>query len=169
MHHYRLAQPEDIPAIYTLAREAWYHTYPGIVSIEQIEFMLQWMYGPDTIRQQLAEGRISWLLLEEVDGDTAPALLGFASYGPHDTEPSVQRLHKLYLNPALKGSGLGRALLQEVVSRMPADARFLELNVNKRNPAYGFYQRMGMVVHREEVLDIGHGFVMDDYVMRLAI
>ena len=168
MHQYRLAQPEDIPAIYTLAREAWYQTYPSIISTEQIEFMLQWMYGPETIAQQLAEGRISWLLLEEVDAQKS-TLLGFASFGPHDTEQGVQRLHKLYLSPALKGSGLGRALLHEVVRRMPADAQFLELNVNKRNPAFGFYQRMGMEVYREEVLDIGHCFVMDDYVMRLTL
>ncbi len=41
----------------------------------------------------------------------------------------------------------------------------LFLNVNKYNSAIHFYQKTGFVIAKEEVIDIGNGFVMDDYVM----
>ena len=37
--------------------------------------------------------------------------------------------------------------------------------MNKHNPSTGFYARHGFTIEREEVIDIGNGFVMDDFVM----
>lgn len=40
------------------------------------------------------------------------------------------------------------------------------LTVNKGNErAIGFYQKMGFITKREQIVDIGNGFVMDDYIM----
>ena len=45
-------------------------------------------------------------------------------------------------------------------------AGWLILNVNKRNAsAIAFYERCGLAVREAVVVDIGEGFVMDDYVM----
>jgi ribosomal protein S18 acetylase RimI-like enzyme len=44
----------------------------------------------------------------------------------------------------------------------------LELNVNKYNPALGFYKKLGFSVISEEVIEIGEGYVMDDYIMELS-
>ena len=41
----------------------------------------------------------------------------------------------------------------------------LFLNVNKYNNALHFYLKQGFFKIREEVIDIGNGYVMDDYVM----
>lgn len=44
------------------------------------------------------------------------------------------------------------------------------LNVNKRNEAsIAFYRHCGFAVREEVVIDIGNGFVMDDYVMAKPI
>jgi hypothetical protein len=43
------------------------------------------------------------------------------------------------------------------------------LNVNKHNSAVEFYLKKGFIKDREMVLDIGNGYVMDDYVMRLML
>lgn len=174
---YRLATLSDVATIFQLAERAWQATYPSIITQEQINYMLHWMYGAEVITAQLTEGSISWLLLVSSDAGfpgnyfqtpAGESLLGFASFGPHAADVGVQRLHKLYLDPSLKGLGLGQLLLQEVVRRLPASTSALELNVNKRNPATGFYLRLGFEVYREEVLEIGEGFIMDDYVMRLG-
>jgi ribosomal protein S18 acetylase RimI-like enzyme len=45
----------------------------------------------------------------------------------------------------------------------------IELNVNKYNSAVSFYEKMGFERIREMVLDIGQGYVMDDYVMQLRL
>jgi len=40
--------------------------------------------------------------------------------------------------------------------------------VNKLNDAYTFYLKKGFIKEREFKFDIGNGFYMDDYVMRLS-
>jgi hypothetical protein len=39
------------------------------------------------------------------------------------------------------------------------------LNVNKYNKAQYFYSKLGFAIIKEEVIDIGNDYVMDDYVM----
>jgi ribosomal protein S18 acetylase RimI-like enzyme len=49
-------------------------------------------------------------------------------------------------------------------------ARRLYLQVNRNNAsAIGTYRKNGYEVAREVVVDIGGGFVMDDYVMEKAL
>ena len=43
------------------------------------------------------------------------------------------------------------------------------LNVNKYNNAINFYTKLGFVKVKDKVIDIGNGYVMDDYVMEVAI
>ena len=66
------------------------------------------------------------------------------------------------------GKGIGKSLLQEVVqgARLGVQEAVV-LNVNKFNrKAIDFYLRMDFTIAQEEVIDIGNGYVMDDYVMR---
>ena len=44
----------------------------------------------------------------------------------------------------------------------------IELNVNRFNLARHWYQRQGFRILRNEVIDIGQGYVMDDHVMELS-
>ena len=41
------------------------------------------------------------------------------------------------------------------------------LNVNKYNNAQFFYEKLGFTITKDEVIDIGNDYVMDDYVMNL--
>jgi ribosomal protein S18 acetylase RimI-like enzyme len=41
----------------------------------------------------------------------------------------------------------------------------IELNVNRYNNALAFYQKLGYEILREEDIDIGEGFYMNDYVL----
>lgn len=164
MIKFRYATNDDVNALGQLAEKAWLATYPGIISAAQISYMLSKMYNPATIDTQIAEGSIKWLIGEDNHG-----WLGYASFGPHPSDKEAFRLHKLYLDPVFKGQGYGKAFLDEVISRLPESIQKLELNVNKLNPALTFYKKMNFTVLREEVLDIGEGHIMDDFVLVLAV
>jgi ribosomal protein S18 acetylase RimI-like enzyme len=49
------------------------------------------------------------------------------------------------------------------------EADLLFLNVNKDNPAIEFYKRFGLEITSSEVIEIGQGYVMDDYVMAIHL
>jgi len=154
------ATAEDLPAIEQLAGVIWRAVYPGIISIEQIDYMLARMYSPDVLRRELHSGiRFVRLLV----GDE---LAGFASFGPVN-EGKTMKLHKLYLHPRFHGRGLGSLLLQHCEQEIcRLGHRRLLLNVNRRNArAIAAYQRNGFRIVETVLVDIGGGFVMDDYVM----
>ncbi|MGA2278675.1 MAG: GNAT family N-acetyltransferase [Verrucomicrobiota bacterium] len=155
------ATEAGLPAISGLAGVIWRACYPGIITHEQIDYMLARMYALDVLRDEIHFQGICYDLLL-VDGKP----VGFASYGP-TPEPGVVKLHKLYLLPELHGRGLGSRLLQQVEHEVRAGAGHrLILSVNKRNTrAIAAYQRNGFVTADSVVTDIGGGFVMDDYIM----
>jgi len=155
------ATEADLPAISLLAGVIWRACYPGIISSEQIDYMLARMYALDTMRDEIqAQGiRYDRLLADS-------ELAGFAAHGPTEQE-TVFKLHKIYLHPDWQGRGLGSRLLQHCEQQVRnAGARRLILSVNKRNvKAITAYQRNGFVIAESVVNDIGHRFVMDDFIM----
>jgi len=155
------ATEAGLPAISELAGVIWRACYPGIITSEQIDYMLARMYSLDVLRDEIRFQGIRYDRLL-VNG----RLAGFASYGP-TSEPGVMKLHKLYLLPEMHGYGLGSHLLLHVEREVCArSGRRLILSVNKRNArAIAAYRRNGFVIAESVVTDIGNGFVMDDYVM----
>lgn len=158
------AGEEHLPAIAELARVIWHECYPGIITREQIDYMLTRMYSVETLEAELRSGiRYERLLIDD-------ELAGFASFGPTE-QTEVIKLHKLYLHPKQQGRGFGTVLLKhcEDEARKLAAKRLL-LNVNKHNnKAIAMYQRNGFSVADSVVVDIGSGFVMDDYVMSKSL
>lgn len=156
----REATTADIPAIRSIAHATWPAAYGGIITPAQIAYMLDLMYSEDALVEQLTMKGHRFLLAEQ---DGTP--IGFAGF-EHHFKPGRSRLHKLYVLPAVKGTGVGHALLEAVLmAALKAGDAAVELNVNKHNPAKDFYARHGFTIERDEVIDIGHGFVMDDHVM----
>jgi len=162
--HIRQAIIDDAATIQTLAETIWWPTYSPILSPEQLQYMLDHIYDLATIIQQITTGEQTYLLLSDEE-----EYIGFASYAPRSEDPSVFKLHKLYCLPQTKGRGLGKMLLNDVEKRtMEQGVDVLELNVNKYNPAKGFYDKMRYKVIREEDIPVGP-YWMNDYVMRKVL
>jgi GNAT superfamily N-acetyltransferase len=164
-HQIRPLRDQDVEPLCALAREIWLQHYPGIITVRQIEYMLGQRYSPDAIRAQLRECTASWDVLE-----SAGELCGFASCEPgNDTR--TMKLDKLYVHQVFRGQGFGAALVDHVAHAARREGRdTLYLQVNKYNHgSVEAYKRMGFAVTRSMKVDIGQGFVMDDYVMSLAL
>jgi ribosomal protein S18 acetylase RimI-like enzyme len=157
--HIRPATEADIPLLRDLAQRIWRECYPGIVTHEQIEFMLGWMYSEEEIRRQLTTG-VPWEIAE-LEG----ASVGYLSWQREDD--GRVKISKLYVLPAQQRRGLGRQMLEHICKCARAlGAHAVWLQVNKRNErAIGAYLKAGFRIEKEAVFDIGGGFVMDDYLM----
>jgi diamine N-acetyltransferase len=159
----RMAQKEDLKQIRVLALMIFPVTYQGIVEPAQIDYMMDLFYTSENLESQYESGQI--FLIIYYDGIPS----GYASYTRLNAEGDF-KLNKIYLDNRLQGKGLGRILLNDVISRIKAaGGHNLQLNVNRFNKAVGFYKNMGFTLKKEELLDIGNGYFMDDYVLELKL
>lgn len=156
----RPAAPEHLAEIAALAAVIWRAHYPGIISHEQIDYMLDRMYDVEVMRHELGSGIAYDRLL--VNG----ALRGFSSYGA-TSNMGVVKLHKLYVHPDCQRRGFGTLLLNHVkTAARERGFTTIILTVNKKNEkAIAAYLKNGFAIRESLVVDIGGGFVMDDYVM----
>jgi ribosomal protein S18 acetylase RimI-like enzyme len=155
------ATERELPTVADLARVIWRRHYPGIITPEQIEYMLARGYALDALRRFISEEGAG-LDLARVDDRWA----GFAAYCRSD-HPDEIKLDKLYVLQDFQGRGVGRRLIEAAEAAAAAQHRAtIILNVNKNNArAIHAYQRSGFAVREAVVIDIGGGFVMDDYIM----
>jgi ribosomal protein S18 acetylase RimI-like enzyme len=72
------------------------------------------------------------------------------------------------LLPETQGKGFGKFMIDEVIKIAKENhQKGVFLNVNKYNKAQFFYQKLGFIITKEEVIDIGNNYIMDDYQMEL--
>ncbi|MCD7971668.1 MAG: GNAT family N-acetyltransferase [Candidatus Azobacteroides sp.] len=160
----RRATPEDCVLINRLASDVWYHTYLGIHTREQLEYMFEKMYHPDVLARQMKSGQLFFI------GYREHAPMGYICI--EQQEAHFFYLHKLYVLPAFQGTGAGKFLFEAAVNQITEihpDKCIMELNVNRQNKAIRFYEKMGMTIVRENDEEIGEGFVMNNCFMRLEI
>lgn len=157
---------EFIPEIKRLSDEIWKQVYPSVVPMAQIEFLLNTWYSTAALTEQMVQTGHQFILVEWNE-----EAIGYASYSMKlANQPERFRVHKLYLQPAMHGKGIGRAMLKFIADEsMPLGCKELELNVHKRNPAVGFYQHVGFMIEQDIVTVIEHGHVLDDYIMMLDL
>jgi diamine N-acetyltransferase len=163
----RNASLKDIPLIQQVAEATWPITFGQILTSDQIRYMLDWMYSKEMLQQQLELDNHTFLLA--IDSDTAE-VLGFSGF-QHQQKEKLTKIHKLYMLPQHQGKGIGQRLIEAIASlACLAGDTGLYLNVNKYNEqAIRFYEYIGFVKIDEEIISIGNGYVMDDYVMEISL
>jgi len=159
------ARRDQLTAVQRLANIVWRAHYPGIITLEQIDYMLERGYALDVLERFVgAPDRGLDLLLR----DAQPS--AFSAWYVTDN-PAFVKLDKLYVLPSCQRMGLGSRLIAHVAAAARAlDATTLIVNVNKHNrQAIRAYEKHGFAIREAVVVDIGHGFVMDDYVMHRTL
>ena len=161
------AGENDLQTIHDMAQVVFRQTYREILSPQQMEYMMDWMYSLSNLRKQLSEGHVYYIAY--MDG-TPCGYMSIQQEG-YDEDVMVFHLHKLYVMPSMHGKGIGRLFFnqaQEHVSNRFVSSR-IELNVNRMNAAVQFYRHIGMRVLREGDFHIGEGFYMNDYIMGIDV
>jgi diamine N-acetyltransferase len=146
-----------------LALEIWPQAYSQILSQNQINYMLEMMYSSNNLNIQYRNGQ------QFIGIYQLTSLKAFASFEIFLATQKI-KIHKIYVHPQMQGSGWGIAMFNFIKSvGITNNCTSLFLNVNKYNKALAFYKKLNMHIAKEEIIDIGHGYIMDDYVMELKL
>ena len=164
-----------------------------MLSKEQIDYMMDWMYSMPNLEKQLQEGHEYYIAMRNdtpcgylsvqyegheyyiaMRNDTPCGYLSVQYEGVGESGKEQYHLQKIYLLPTEQGNGLGRILFQKALEHVRKAAAgkpaVMRLNVNRDNAkAVAFYQHMGMEIVFRGDFHIGQGFYMTDYIMEMPV
>lgn len=159
------ATTDDCLLINSLASKIWGPTYGSILSREQLDYMFDMMYAPENLRKQMDELHHQFFIIY-ADGEPS----GYLSI--ETIEKDLFEFQKVYSLPSLHGSGIGRFIIEQAIEYLKSihpGSFTIELNVNRHNPAFGFYKHVGFREHTTRDFHIGNGYYMNDYIMRMDV
>jgi len=149
----------DFVAVAKLARFIWQATYKNIITQAQIDHMLAERYSESRLMDYLTKPD-HWFELALVNDE----ICGFCACEIYQGE---YKLDKLYIHPAKQRMGIGGMLIAHAAAHgRELGYGEMVLAVNKRNEqAIAAYRKHGFAVRESVCIDIGKGFVMDDFIM----
>lgn len=153
---------EQIEIVEELARKIWNEHYPPIIGQEQVGYMIAKFQSREAIAEQIREG-IHYYLIDRQGREVG--------YLAVKKEKDAVFLSKIYVQATDRGSGLGKEALRFVESLCQEwQVPKIYLTVNKNNTdSINAYLKLGFVNTGSVVMDIGGGFVMDDYKLERVI
>lgn len=159
---YPVINTELIYTVSSLADAIWHEYFTPIIGEEQVDYMLEKFLSPDALEEQIQSGYEYFLF------DFEAVFAGFAGF---HVENGSMFLSKLYIFEDYRGKGISSHVFQQLVGI--CQKRKLDkiwLTCNKHNThTLEVYKHWGFEIVREEVTDIGNGFVMDDYILEYKI
>ena len=153
-------QSQDILNLAHMAKEIWEEHYTPIIGKDQVDYMLEKFQSGSAIQAQISDNYSYYTVQKNNQA------IGYLSYSINDETPSLF-LSKIYLKKANRGEGLGRQMMQFIIQKAKElNCQYITLTVNKYNEKTILaYQKYGFVKKRELIIDIGNGFIMDDFEM----
>ncbi|MFH6989932.1 GNAT family N-acetyltransferase [Flavobacterium collinsii] len=151
----------DIKQIQKIVHITWPITYGEILTKEQLAYMLDLFYSDEALTGQLVKKEQLFYMIDEEETN-----IGFIGIEHNYKGKAVTKIHKIYLLPETQGKGIGKRVIEEIEKLgLEYNSQALSLNVNRFNTALGFYKKIGFEIIGEVDLDIGNGYLMEDYVM----
>lgn len=162
IRYLQVQSPQQIAQAAALADVIWHECFAKILQPAQIDYMVHNIQSADAMARQIEqEGYRYYLLYFDGAPDEKPG--GYIAVREGDGK---LMLSKLYFLAEYRGRGYARESIK-FVEQLGRDAGCsgVWLTVNRHNErAIAVYRKTGFDVVREEVSDIGGGFVMDDFV-----
>ncbi|RXJ72853.1 GNAT family N-acetyltransferase [Veronia nyctiphanis] len=163
LHFENVASTEQIHQVFELANIIWTEHYTPIIGADQVEYMLGHFHSKEVITDEVTTGLTHYFLM--VSDDKPVGYLGVKL-----SEDDLF-LSKIYLLSSERGNGFGRKAI-DFIKDMAKEyhKKSIVLTVNKYNTnTIKAYQACGFDIVEEICADIGRGYVMDDYRMRLIV
>ena len=153
---------DQLIAIERLAQTIWREHYIPIIGSAQVEYMLDKFQSVPAMKAQIRDGFDYYQVLVNRE---------LIAYFSIQNKEGKLFLSKLYVDSKFRGKGYGVETLEyikELAGKM--QLKCIELTVNKHNTnSIAFYEKNGFIKKEAIVIDIGEGFVMDDYRLELRI
>lgn len=164
MAEFVIAQESDAGLISRLGYKIFSETYEDILSEEQIEYMLEMMYSPYSIRRQMQNNNTFYIVYNDGEPCGYIAIERISTNSFH--------LQKLYLRSDMHGKNIGREMMNTVykhAQELSPDGATITLNVNRENPTLDFYKKMGWQIIDKGDFELGCGFFANDYIMEIKV
>src|SRR5690606_1794208 len=95
----------EIRIVQDLAHKIWPITFKEILTTEQIDYMLNWMYSIEKLESQIENGH--QFFIYELNNEP----IGFLGIEQHYLGTKVLRIHKVYVQPEIHGKGIGKEFM----------------------------------------------------------
>ncbi len=156
----RVKKEYEYLAVADLAHQIWREHYAGIISTEQIEYMLEHFQSVPAIKATEAEG-CEYYLARHLGVN-----IGYAALTPCYPQGKLF-ISKLYLLKDHRKKGYSKEILGEVEEKAKGlRLQSIWLTVAKNNVnSISAYEHLGFDRVDSICKEIGGGFVMDDYMM----
>lgn len=154
----KITTDQEVTYMANLASTIWHEFFVSILSNDQITYMVDKFLSYKAIKEQQNEGYEYYFIKLEQD------IIGFTCFHVSDNK---MFLSKLYLIKEQRGHGYA-SMAFDYLEKICHERKLqsLYLTVNKYNShAIEVYKKKGLNIIRAQVTDIGHNYVMDDYVM----
>lgn len=157
---------EQFETICEIAKQAWHSTYDTLLPEGQTDYMIETFQSLKAVTDQTSnQGYLYYLI--RYDSEAA----GYFAIVPNQRMQGELFLSKIYLLKHYQGRGLAAETfryLRKLAAQLQQDAIYL--TVNKGNEtAVGVYRHTGFHIEQSTLTDIGGGYAMDDYIMKLVL
>ena len=154
-----------------IAGEIWRGYWPALIGEEQTEYMVEMFQSYKAIRKYMKKHDYEyWFIVatEEDEDGLEKSIVGFTG-GRSEFDTNRFFISKVYLFPEARGHGYARRAMEFYEDLCFARGhRAMYLTVNKHNDlGIRAYKGTGFEIIDSVETDIGHGFIMDDYIMQL--
>ena len=138
----RDATVTDAPAIAAIGSVAFPAAYDAIVGPEFSAAVVAQTYSIEALNDCITRCA-SADDAEFLVADRGGTVVGYLHYECDGAEPE---LHRIYVDPTLKRSGIGSALMDDFHARLPSGGTYVLLVGEANESARHFYERHGLVV-----------------------
>ncbi|GGO08938.1 GNAT family N-acetyltransferase [Saccharibacillus kuerlensis] len=152
-------KPEEIKETADLAAEIWNEYYISLLTQGQIDYMIEKFQSVPAITSQIEHQGYEYYLIRNEE-----AAVGYVAV---KEDEGRLFLSKFYVKREDRGRGYAsqaNAFLEQLCRERRLSHIWLTVNRDNRS-SIAVYEKKGFRTIREQIADIGNGYVMDDFVM----